>query len=804
MLLIPHPIEFTSASDVQVHLDTWAARSLADEQSWSDALAVTRDWADYSARNQLLLASYGAVGPVAGVETWRLTPARDGGTCAVRSGEHALPVRVPITTAGSEPDPHLGGRRATTSAVQGWEWRGVFCLEQLARRPNQATLAAPAAWDRLDPDTLLKATVSIARKATGKQLRQVDDPASVLLLAASNLQRADERPRLDPDRAGQVAGLVMARIGAMSSPLPGFDPVGLPSRERWESLLDVLDTQHRLTRHLGAQLGVDLMASPLPRMAIDDAGVVPARRRNRLPRASLAELPVGDWVEVGPYTPDEWRNRGEDAAGRGAYLRLNSTAYLVALESTDGATWRLEDTRARTGAGRLDGGDEVSLDGAKATAITTLHHRYPQLARHLPDRTHVDAPVALTKWREVDSPPGASCLQHASGVSSFVLRAGTMWVPMLQRSPDSLLEAVGTPTSDRSEAMRTAEHSALLIARTVAIDTPRSLDEALTALAAGPDYDRAALVELVSPQLDDPQRVVLEQGPSAEDLVDLLGAAGASPLTTAAVLHIEQVDAAAAGPLLGMAGIAPAEAMHVMCDKWGATLLEAAEHVGASADEMREAGCTPAEILASRPLDALKSLPDDPHEWHLAGGTLATTGQSVDEVTGIMASRAPSPECFAAGVAAAVNDPAHALALSAKRGMPAEALAALTERYDLSREEAGRALVTAGVADKLAVQTVHWRCGADPVLTGQIAQSTLGLSAAEIAVSLDDRSAVSLATVHDLRPAPPAPSIPQPAPPAVTRPTSAALIGREALLASLPQPIPHPGHLERDIPHFPA
>lgn len=45
------------------------------------------------------------------------------------------PLRVPIATGGTEPDPYLGGHRPTTAAVERWEWRPVFEIAQLARRP---------------------------------------------------------------------------------------------------------------------------------------------------------------------------------------------------------------------------------------------------------------------------------------------------------------------------------------------------------------------------------------------------------------------------------------------------------------------------------------------------------------------------------------------------------------------------------------------------------------------------------------------------------------------------------------------
>jgi hypothetical protein len=129
-------ISFDSFADMASHLDAWASSSLTDAVAWEDALVGTQSWLDYSARNQVLLASYGVDGPVAGVETWRLVPSthEDRG-CAVRSGEHGFPVRVPITTGGTEPDPYLGGSRPTRAAVERWEWRPVFSIDQLARRP---------------------------------------------------------------------------------------------------------------------------------------------------------------------------------------------------------------------------------------------------------------------------------------------------------------------------------------------------------------------------------------------------------------------------------------------------------------------------------------------------------------------------------------------------------------------------------------------------------------------------------------------------------------------------------------------
>src|SRR5690606_24268137 len=142
--LNPHHIQLASGRDVNRYLDDWAEGHLISAERWHGLLDLSRDWVDYSARNQLLLAAHGAVGAVAGIETWRLVPSADGHTCAVRSGEHGLPVRVPVTTGALEPDPHVGRARPTQSAIAGWGWRSVFCRGRSARRPAVYRRARPA------------------------------------------------------------------------------------------------------------------------------------------------------------------------------------------------------------------------------------------------------------------------------------------------------------------------------------------------------------------------------------------------------------------------------------------------------------------------------------------------------------------------------------------------------------------------------------------------------------------------------------------------------------------------------------
>src|SRR2546430_2561451 len=111
MLVNPSEVRLSTGASVIRHLNLWARDRVTTPEQWQEVLAASRSWLDRSVRNQLLLASQGALGPAAGIETWRLMPSTDGSPCAVRAGEHPYLIRVPITDAGTEPDPYLGGAR---------------------------------------------------------------------------------------------------------------------------------------------------------------------------------------------------------------------------------------------------------------------------------------------------------------------------------------------------------------------------------------------------------------------------------------------------------------------------------------------------------------------------------------------------------------------------------------------------------------------------------------------------------------------------------------------------------------------
>ena len=91
-------------------------------------------------------------------------------------------------------------------------------------------------------------------------------------------------------------------------------------------------------------LGVDLSASVLPRVDTTDDREVGPTRRNYLSPADVRSLPIGVWVESGPYNRQEWLARGvAGAAGRAAHLRVNDRSYLAVYEAQSGAMWRLDD-----------------------------------------------------------------------------------------------------------------------------------------------------------------------------------------------------------------------------------------------------------------------------------------------------------------------------------------------------------------------------------------------------------------------------------------------------------------------------
>lgn len=745
-------LEFATFGAMAAHLDRWAERHLVDAAGWEDSLLVTRDWLDYSARNQALLASYGVSGPVAGRATWRLVPSTtDGRNCDTRTDEHGWPIRVAVTTEGSEPDPYLGGHRPTRAAVERWEWEPVFEVAQLARRPATDALTPvelPAALTGPGGADVFAAAV---RKTAGATIRgplpRTKDPDRLLVEATGRLRRSSKRPALDPDLKQQVAWLVADRVGrANPDRPPSFDPSGLAPRERWERLLDVLDPARKLTAALGVSLGVDLTASPLPRMQIVDDRVVPAGRRHRLPAASLEQLPVGRWVTVGPYTAAEWAARGEQASGAGAFLRLNKTAYLVAVETGDGAAWRLEDVASRTGHGLLATGSARNLDDARAAAVTAMRDRYPALTAPTADTAPAPAGTA-GGWEQMPRAgkvAAAEICHLTDQITLYALPApGGRWQPAIHTPTTTGLELLALQPG--LDAARThAESAGRRLARAGMVADPATTDQTIAAFAADPAYSRAELARLLEPRLEPGDASRLATAPAAE-LVELLGAAGVSPATTVAVLDAEHLDPAEAARVLPMAGVPMPDAIRVLHERWGQPRETAAELLGATAVEMRTAGCTAAEIMAVRTRDVLRTLPDDPHVWSLAAGAMADGGHSFSTIVSHLVAHAPTPDAFAAGIATVADGPDALVAVAAQRAQP-DQLAAASEVLSLSPADTAQLLV--GVADdRTVLDTLTVRCDGDRVQAADLAD---GAGMAETAIDAW-RNPTPVATVTPIR-----------------------------------------------------
>ncbi|HZA83235.1 MAG TPA: hypothetical protein VFC13_17485, partial [Actinomycetes bacterium] len=158
-------------------------------------------------------------------------------------------------------------------------------------------------------------------------------------------------------------------------------------------------------------------------------------------------------------------------------------------------------------------------------------------------------------------------------------------------------------------------------------------------------------------------------------------------------------------------GVPMADAIRVLHDRWDLPRTAAAELLGATAGEMRDAGCTPVEIMASRPRDVLRTLPDDPHLWELAAGTMATAGHPTPTIARHLVAHAPTVEAFAAGLTV-IAEPPDGLVVAARCQAHGDQLAAGSERYGLSPVET--ASILTGVTDPTVVlDTLAGRCDGD-------------------------------------------------------------------------------------------
>ena len=363
------------------HLDEWARRTLTSPEVWGSMLERCGQWADYSARNQVLLASYGVATAVAGSVTWeRLASVEPGRTCAVRAGEHGLPVRAPVVEPGEAVSDRVRTPARSVSNVAGLRWEMVFALEQLARRPAAGVLTMPVVSVLSERDWANTVRVASGRML-GRTPRRVDDPAVQLASLAARVGLGSGRLRLTGELAVQAGWLAASMAGVEATPMPPYAPTGLSGRERWRTLVDVRHATGELARVLSFALGVDLRAPVVPRHDLADDRTVTPGRRNCLAPADVRGLPLGVWIEAGPYTKGEWLARGvAGGSGVGAFCRVNDRSYLAVYETRTGAMWRLETVGGGAHRGVVADGEADSLTAAKDAAHATLLARFPDAA----------------------------------------------------------------------------------------------------------------------------------------------------------------------------------------------------------------------------------------------------------------------------------------------------------------------------------------------------------------------------------------------------------------------------------------
>jgi hypothetical protein len=304
---------------------------------------------------------------------------------------------------------------------------------------------------------------------------------------------------------------------------------------------------------------------------------------------------------------------------------------------------------------------------------------------------------------------------------------GGRWLPAIHTASTGVIERLPLQGSI-DDARASAEIAGRRAQRVAQVADPVHADDTLAAFAGSDHYNRRELAALIGRRLHTADQ---EQVQTAEpaDLVELLGAAGFSPATTVAVLAAEHVDPVTVAGLLPTVGVPMADALRVLHERWDLPRTDAAERLGATATEMRDARCTPVEIMATRPRDVLRTLPDDAHLWELAAGTMATAGHPTTTVARHLVAHAPSAGTFAAGLTA-IAEPADGLVTAARANALGDQLAAASESYGLSPAETAHIL--AGATDPTVVlDTITARCNGDRDTATTIA-SGAGIAAADI------------------------------------------------------------------------
>jgi hypothetical protein len=386
------------------------------------------------------------------------------------------------------------------------------------------------------------------------------------------------------------------------------------------------------------------------------------------------------------------------------------------------------------------------LAAAKDGARAALHDRYPDAAKAVEsDRsTAVIGPhhgwVVVEGGRDDRSQRRVFDERVAAMVSPGPGGRWQTWASVDGTPRQGPL--VANPDTARSTAEELAR-GALMQLAAVAPDRANAMIHDLATTPEG--WDRARLVEIVGHRLTDTDRTELASTTDADRLVGLMRNTGVlAPATMMRVLHAEHVDAATVVDCVPALGIPIPDAMRLLHDDWQLDRLDTGQALGATVDELREAGCTAAEMLAAAPREELRRLDTREHTWELVAPTLLEAGYSPAEAVAHLAAHAPTPATFAAGVTTIIDDPVTAFTYARGRAGLDDGVA-LSERFDLDPSQAASVLRSAGWPLDQAATVIEARCTDDPAATATLIEAAYGTIAADTTPALHD-------TVVSIRP----------------------------------------------------
>lgn len=685
MVVNANPIRFPDddARPLHQHLSRWATHALGTPEQWAQTIEATGWWTDLSARNQVLLASYQTVtGPVAGPAGWAAALSTDPDRSPTpKAGEHGYLIRVPVTTTGTAPVTDRSRHGAmTATALTGMRWEPVFTAAQLTPRPQPRQLQpAPVPAETATVDGFTTAVRTTVLRIEGRAPKNLPAPMRRLEVAAQRVPPTPRSPALHAELYRQAAWVVADRVGYQAGPMPTFDPRPVPARDRWQLLVATRHVTGRLLVAMGHAVGVDLAATGLPKVISGPDTDVKPGRANVLSRAERANLPDGQWTEIGPYRRDEWARRGiHDAEGRGAFYGLNGGRYLAVYETTSGARWRLETVTGNVRTGIINEGTANSFDNARRYGLDHIRRTHPTMISTVSVTSKLTVLTPTPTWQPL---PGARDTRTIARALDDQVRLvvapgpGGRWQSWLQNGTDLTPLAL---SRSRERAQTDAERAGWAARVDNTARNPAGREQLVADAAGTPAWSRDLLVAAIGNQLDPDQRQQLtDPNLDARTVGELCAIAGLNPDTIIAVLCGERHPPDQITAIAIEHGAHPVPTMRQLHTTYQLDIATTGALLGATADQLRAAGATPRDILRAAPRDVLRQLDTRPETWAATAAALVTSGHDPHSAATHLLRMAPTPTALAAGLGELFDTLDDALDIIGTRLDPNE-LAALT------------------------------------------------------------------------------------------------------------------------------